>query len=86
MNEFHNTISQGFGFISDYIIRLHSALHYSIEYIQFDLNMLDGWLLYSWIYANDPLNRFGGLRMVKSPVSDEADKLLWEVKKYNGMI
>jgi hypothetical protein len=47
--------------------------------------MTRGWLLYDWAIVNDPINRFGGLKMKHSPSASEADKLLTEIKKYNNI-
>lgn len=57
-----------------------------MEYIYYELNMLSGWTLYSWAYANDALNRFGGLRLESSPQSKEAIRLGNEIKVFNNLI
>lgn len=48
-----------------------------------ELDMLDGWLLYSYAIINDPVAKFGGLRMKTSPSANESDKLLKEIVEYN---
>ena len=57
---------------------------YSKQYVLEELNMLDGFILYSFAVANDPLNRFGGIEMVDSYQAREAEQLydeLLEIKK-----
>jgi|HubBroStandDraft_5_1064220.scaffolds.fasta_scaffold16202_6 hypothetical protein len=44
-----------------------------------------GWLLHSWAYLNDPVSRFGGVKSSVSPASREADRLLSELKVFNGI-
>ncbi len=48
----------------------------------YELSMDKGWLLYSWAITSDPVNRFSGLKMSKSPMSQEADKLLIQLKNH----
>lgn len=43
--------------------------------------MMKGWQLYGWAYANDPINRFGGINMLNSYSSQEADTLFAELKE-----
>ena len=62
---------------------LHKNYDYTIEYIMNELDMLDGWLLYSYAIINDPVAKFGGLRMKTSPSANESDKLLKEIVEYN---
>lgn len=69
----------------EYLIRIHHEFGYPLDYIYYDLNLLTGWTLYSWAYGSDGLNRFGGLRLSSSPASKEAERLLYELKKFNGL-
>ena len=62
---------------------LHKEYGYSIKYILNELPMLDGWLLYSYAISENLMNRFGGLTMVESPTSIEAEKLTQELIEYN---
>lgn len=66
-------------------MRLHRGYNYPIDYILFDLPSIQGWLLWSYDYMEDPVHKFGGLAMIKSPISRECDRLVDEIKKYNGM-
>ena len=72
---------EGFGWWTDYVIRLHNAYHYSMDFILNELNMIDGWLLYSWSLSNDPVSRFSGIQMRNSPTALEADILLEQLKQ-----
>jgi hypothetical protein len=47
-----------------------------------ELDMSLGWALYGYALTNDPVNRFSGIKLKKSPASNEADKLLGELKEY----
>ena len=47
----------------------------------YDLDLLTGWLLYGYAYYNEPVNKFGGIRLVKSPMSNEADILHQQLKE-----
>jgi hypothetical protein len=59
----------------EYVFRLHKEYQYPIDYVWNELPMDLGWQLYSYAYGNDALNRFGGLNMVTSPMSIEADSI-----------
>ena len=74
---------EGVGWVADYVCRLLVAYHqYSFDYILYELPMIRGWILYSWAYSNDALNRFGGVRMVNGGyLGYEADKLYAELKE-----
>jgi hypothetical protein len=70
------------GWHCDYVCRLLNTYHqYTLEYILYDLSMLDGFVLYSWAYANNPLHMFNGIQMVNSYATQEADNLLMELKE-----
>jgi hypothetical protein len=70
------------GWVIDYICRLYSTYHeYTLDHIMFELPMLQGMILYSWSYANNPIHLFSGIQMVKGGYSGiEADNLLEELK------
>lgn len=80
----YKKIPQGFGLVFEYIVRLHKEYGYSIEHIQFELPMLCGWLLFGWAYANEPVNKFAGLRLMNSPSAKEADMLYNQLKQIDN--
>lgn len=46
-----------------------------------ELPMIDGWILYSWAFLNDPVHKFSGIYMKDSPEALESDDLLKELKE-----
>jgi hypothetical protein len=71
------------GWVVDYICRLKTSYsEYTLDYIMFELPMLQGMILYSWAYANCPIHLFSGIQMVGGGYSGmEADELLRQLKE-----
>lgn len=59
--------------------------HYDSVYIMDELPLLDGFALYSYSQAADPINRFSGIVLENSYAEQEANKLLDELKTYNNI-
>jgi len=58
-----------------------TTYNYELQYIMNKLPMLDGFVLWSWAYANDPVHKFGGIKMKNGGyLGDERDLLLDELK------
>jgi hypothetical protein len=51
------------------------------EYVLYELPLIKGWLYYGYAVSNDPLNRFGGITLSRSPMSVEADDLYNELQE-----
>lgn len=53
-----------------------------MEYVLYDLPMIQGFVLYSWSYYNNPIHMFNGIQMIGGGYSgQEADTLLEELKE-----
>ena len=53
---------------------------YTMEELMYETPLLTVFVLESWAISNDPINRFGGIRMINGGFSGmEADKLYKEL-------
>lgn len=60
---------------------LNSYQQFTLRYVLYELDMVTGFVLYNWAFENEPVHKFGGVRMVNSYASREADTLFIQLEE-----
>lgn len=54
---------------------------FTMDYVLYELPMLDGFLFYGWSYSNEPVHLFSGINVYNSPAEQESESLFHELKE-----
>jgi hypothetical protein len=67
----------GMGWVADYMTTLvHWYPSFSREFVLDILPLSEGWVWYNSAILNDPVNKFGGIKMTGGYVAQESSKLI----------